>query len=172
MSNEIRSDAIQVLVFEKSCMQNNCKTKKIKSNLEGELKLAILKKAALFEKDDFQKYKDTVEKTLNYLSDEMISESGGFYSAQDADSEGVEGKYYIWDYNEIKNILKGIRSIPAGTEIKVLIPGTNRPQKTKETPYFSNHLLLLAKSLEEIPKYFPFLSKKFESLFSFTNLPK
>ena len=59
MSNEIRADAIQVLVFEKSCVQNNCKTKKIKSKLEGELKLAILKKAALFEKDDFKKYKET-----------------------------------------------------------------------------------------------------------------
>ena len=59
MSNEIRADAIKVLVFEKSCMQNNCKTKKIKSKLEGELKLAILKKAALFENEDFKKYKDT-----------------------------------------------------------------------------------------------------------------
>ena len=70
---------------------------------------------------------------------------------------------------QIKNFLNGISSMPAGTEIKVLIPGTNRPQKTKETPYLSNHLLLLIKSLEEIPRYFPFLSKKFESLFSFTN---
>ena len=60
MSNEIRADAIKVLVFEKSCNQiNNCKTKKIKSKLEGDLKLAILKKAALFEKDDFKKYKET-----------------------------------------------------------------------------------------------------------------
>ena len=59
MSNEIRADAIKVLIFEKSCMQNNCKTKKIKSKLEGELKLAILKKAALFERDDFKKYKET-----------------------------------------------------------------------------------------------------------------
>ena len=58
MTNEIRADAIQVIVFEKSCVQNNCKTKKIKSKLEGELKLAILKKAALFEKDDFKKFKD------------------------------------------------------------------------------------------------------------------
>ena len=40
-------------------MLNNCKTKKVKSKLEGELKLAILKKAALFEKDDFKKYKET-----------------------------------------------------------------------------------------------------------------
>ena len=57
MTNEIRADAIQVIVFEKSCVQNDCKTKKIKSKLESELKLAILKKAALFEKDDFKKFK-------------------------------------------------------------------------------------------------------------------
>ena len=56
MTNEIRADAIKVLVFEKSCMQNNCKTKKIKSKLEGELKLAILKKATLMEKEGFQRY--------------------------------------------------------------------------------------------------------------------
>ena len=59
VSNEIRADAIKVLVFEKTCVLNNCKTKKIKSKLEGELKLAILKKAALFERDDFKKYKET-----------------------------------------------------------------------------------------------------------------
>jgi len=59
MSNEIRADALEVIVFEKSCIQNNCKTKKIKSKLESELKLAILKKAALFERDDFKKYKET-----------------------------------------------------------------------------------------------------------------
>ena len=60
MTNEIRADAIKILVFEKLCAQNNnCKTKKIKSKLEGELKLAILKKAALFEKEDFKKYKKT-----------------------------------------------------------------------------------------------------------------
>ena len=60
MTNEIRADALKVIVFEKLCIKNNnCKTKKIKSKLEGELKLAILKKAALFERDDFKKYKET-----------------------------------------------------------------------------------------------------------------
>ena len=60
MTNEIRADAVKVLVFEKKCDLNNiCKTRKIKSKLEGELKLAILKKAALFEKDDFKKFKKT-----------------------------------------------------------------------------------------------------------------
>ena len=60
MTNEIRADALKILVFEKKCDPgNSCKTKKIKSKLESELKLAILKKAALFEKDDFKKFKET-----------------------------------------------------------------------------------------------------------------
>ena len=59
VSNEIRADAIKVLVFEKTCVLNDCKTKKIKSKLESELKLAILKKAALFENDDFKKFYET-----------------------------------------------------------------------------------------------------------------
>ncbi len=50
-------------------------------------------------------YKYIVEKTLEYIEREMTSIEGGFYSAQDADSEGEEGKYYTWDYDEIKNIL-------------------------------------------------------------------
>ena len=75
MTNEIRADAIRVLVFEKSCDQtNNCKTKKIKSKLEGELKLAILKKAALFEKDDFKKYKETVGKKRGKSIDQKINQ--------------------------------------------------------------------------------------------------
>ena len=75
MTNEIRADAIKVLVFEKSCDQiNNCKTKKIKSKLEGELKLAILKKAALFEKDDFKKYKETVGKKRGKSIDQKINQ--------------------------------------------------------------------------------------------------
>ena len=52
--------------------------------------------------------------------------------------------------------------MPAGTDIKVLIPGINLPQKTKETPYLSNHNLLLFKSLEVIPKNLPFFSTKID----------
>jgi uncharacterized protein YyaL (SSP411 family) len=37
---------------------------------------------------------------------EMQDKNGGYYSALDADSEGVEGKYYVWSYNELKTILK------------------------------------------------------------------
>ncbi len=47
----------------------------------------------------------TAKESLEYLLREMQSPEGGFYSAQDADSEGVEGKYFVWNENEIDQIL-------------------------------------------------------------------
>lgn len=45
--------------------------------------------------------RDTLDYVLNYLTDEQ----GGFHSTEDADSEGVEGKFYVWSPDEIKSIL-------------------------------------------------------------------
>ncbi len=50
-------------------------------------------------------YLDTAKKTAEYVLREMSSEKGGFYSAQDADSEGIEGKYYTFTLAEIKDVL-------------------------------------------------------------------
>ena len=50
-------------------------------------------------------YLDTAEKVAEYILKEMTSECGGFYSAQDADSEGVEGKYYTFTLDEVISIL-------------------------------------------------------------------
>ena len=51
-------------------------------------------------------YKQKAEQIANWIISEMQDKDGGYYAALDADSEGVEGKFYIWSYVELKNILK------------------------------------------------------------------
>ena len=58
LSNEIRADGIKVVIHEKICQKKditNCKIKKIKSNIQNEIKLAILKKATILKKESNNK---------------------------------------------------------------------------------------------------------------------
>jgi uncharacterized protein YyaL (SSP411 family) len=52
-------------------------------------------------------YKRIVEGTIDYMLREMISTQGGFYSSQDADSNGIEGAYYVWTKQEVEQALSG-----------------------------------------------------------------
>ena len=50
-------------------------------------------------------YRRIAEETLDYVLRDMTSEEGGFYSAEDADSEGEEGKFYVWTPDELEATL-------------------------------------------------------------------
>jgi len=50
-------------------------------------------------------YKQVVSETIHFIKRELFSPENGFYSALDADSEGEEGKFYVWKKPELQNIL-------------------------------------------------------------------
>ncbi|TFG71178.1 MAG: thioredoxin domain-containing protein [Anaerolineales bacterium] len=52
-------------------------------------------------------FRGIVEETLDYVIREMTSPEGGFYATQDADSEGAEGKFFLWTPEQVRDVLGG-----------------------------------------------------------------
>ncbi|HSF56282.1 MAG TPA: hypothetical protein VLA71_21170, partial [Algoriphagus sp.] len=83
--------------------------------------LELFAKAYQVSKDTF--FLEKVIETVNWLEAEMLQEEGGFHSAQDADSEGVEGKFYTWTYEELAEIVPN--EMPWLSKLYNLKPGGN-----------------------------------------------
>ncbi|HBH79906.1 MAG TPA: hypothetical protein DDY39_08770, partial [Nitrospira sp.] len=52
------------------------------------------------------RYRDVATDVLNYICREMTGPEGGFYSSTDADSEGVEGKFFVWTPTQVQEVLR------------------------------------------------------------------
>ena len=67
--------------------------------------LLVMAYAEAWQATKHEEYADTAKEIIAYVLRDMTSPEGGFYSAEDADSEGEEGKFYVWTYGELSEIL-------------------------------------------------------------------
>jgi uncharacterized protein YyaL (SSP411 family) len=95
-----------------------------------------------------KKYKDTAQEIFEYVLRDMQSPEGGFYSAEDADSEGVEGKFYTWTKDEIYKVL-GEEDAKFVSKVFDITDEGNFSEETSQEKTDSN-ILHLENSLDEI----------------------
>ena len=93
----------------------------------------------------------TAEEIFTYVLRDMTSAQGGFFTAQDADSEGEEGKYYVWPQTEFQQILAGSSvSLPWERIFNVRPEGNFADEATRQPT--GTNILHLTRSLEDWAK--------------------
>ncbi len=107
-------------------------------------------------------FKETVEEVVEYLLRDMYNKDGAFYSAEDADSEGEEGKFYVWEYDELKDILgEDFEIFKEISNIKK--EGNFREEATGKLTY--KNIIYIDKSFEEVAKLFNKTPNEIENVF-------
>ncbi len=94
-------------------------------------------------------YASTAKEIFTYVLRDMTSPDGGFYSAEDADSEGEEGKFYVWKENELRKVLGGDAD-PSINLFNVLKEGNFKEESTGKTT--GENIPHLSRSPEETAK--------------------
>jgi uncharacterized protein YyaL (SSP411 family) len=104
-------------------------------------------------------YADTIRQTVDFLETSLLSPEGSFYSALDADSEGEEGKFYLWEQGEVEEVLGEDASLACewlGITLEGNWEGINILTKNRrfdellELGYCNNNPDLLREKLESI----------------------
>jgi hypothetical protein len=93
-------------------------------------------------------YGETAKEIFSYVLRDMTDTDGGFYSAEDADSEGVEGKFYVWTEDEVRQILKGEEADLIINVFNIEKAGNFKEEATAEST--GANILHLEKPLTEI----------------------
>ncbi len=70
---------------------------------DNALLISVISEAYQLTRDE--KYKEVITETMDFINRELLHPEKAFYAALDADSEGVEGKFYVWDQAEVKELL-------------------------------------------------------------------
>jgi uncharacterized protein YyaL (SSP411 family) len=92
----------------------------------AQLSLVYLHAYTLTGRIDFRR---TCEQTLDFMAREMQTSQGGFYSSLDADSEGVEGKFYVWTPEEIDAAAQNLRDAALAKAVYQVSSGGNYEEK-------------------------------------------
>lgn len=108
-----------------------------------------------------EKYKNTACEIFEYVLRDMKSPEGGFYSAEDADSEGVEGKFYVWTKKEIIDVLGEEDGKFISKVFKVTDEGNFQEESTgKKT---GTNILHLENSVEDMTEIFNISKEELEN---------
>lgn len=96
-------------------------------------------------------FAETARATANYIFERLRSPEGAFYSAEDADSEGEEGKYYLWSYEDLKQTLSR-EEFELAREIFNLQPAGNYTDPLHPTSGSGKNILYLIQTPPEDEK--------------------
>jgi uncharacterized protein YyaL (SSP411 family) len=101
-------------------------------------------------------YASTAKEIFTYVLRDMTSPEGGFYSAEDADSEGEEGKFYVWTNKEITDILGEEDGLTFNTIFNILSDGNfhdeaSGQQSGQNILHLEKHIKYTAESMDISP---------------------